>query len=110
MANWSVETLNKQVDEELASLPADMRARFLRIAGLIEEFGPANVGMPHIRSLGRKLWEVRVSGRDGIARGIYVLADGNKIIVLNVFIKKTQQTPEKNLRLAIQRAIKARLL
>jgi phage-related protein len=87
-----------------------MRARFFRIAGLIEEFGPANVGMPHIRSLGRKLWEVRVSGRDGIARGIYVLAVGNKIIVLNVFIKKTQQTPEKNLRLAIQRAIKARLL
>jgi phage-related protein len=35
---------------------------------------------------------------------------GKKIIVLNVFIKKTQQTPEKNLRLAIQRAIKARLL
>jgi len=87
-----------------------MRARFFRIAGLIEEFGPVNVGMPHIRSLGRKLWEVRVSGRDGIARGIYVLAAGNKIIVLNVFIKKTQQTPEKNLRLAIQRAIKARLL
>ena len=91
-------------------MPADMRARFFRIAGLIEEFGPVNVGMPHIRSLGRKLWEVRVSGRDGIARGIYVLAAGNKIIVLNVFIKKTQQTPEKNLRLAIQRAIKARLL
>jgi phage-related protein len=80
------------------------------LPGLIEEFGPANVGMPHIRSLGRKLWEVRVSGRDGIARGIYVLAAGKKIIVLNVFIKKTQQTPEKNLRLAIQRAIKARLL
>ena len=37
-------------------------------------------------------------------------AAGKKIIVLNVFIKKTQQTPEKNLRLAIQRAIKARLL
>ena len=110
MANWSVETLNKQVDEELALLPADMRARFFRIAGLLEEFGPTNVGMSHIRSLGRKLWEVRVSGRDGIARGIYVLAAGNKIIVLNIFIKKTQQTPEKNLRLAIQRAIKARLL
>ncbi len=89
---------------------ADMRARFFRIAGLIEEFGLANVGMPHIRSLGRRLWEIRVSGRDGIVRGIYVLAAGNKILVLHVFIKKTQQTPEKTLRLAIQRAIEARLL
>lgn len=110
MTNWSVETLNKQVDEELAVLPADMRARFFRITALIEEFGPANVGMPHIRSLGRKLWEIRVGGRDGIARGIYVLAAGNKIVVLCVFIKKTQQTPEKILRLALQRAVQARLL
>ncbi|MCZ6483683.1 MAG: type II toxin-antitoxin system RelE/ParE family toxin, partial [Alphaproteobacteria bacterium] len=29
---WTVETLNRTVDQELAALPADFRARFSRIA------------------------------------------------------------------------------
>ena len=66
MSNWSVETLNQVVDEELSALPLDMRGRFVRVSQLIEEFGPFNVGMPHIKSLNQKLWEIRVSGRDGI--------------------------------------------
>jgi hypothetical protein len=69
MTKWSVETLNERVDEELTALPLDMRGRFVRVSLLIEEFGPFNVGMPHIRGLDGKLWEIRVSGRDGIGRG-----------------------------------------
>ena len=57
MKNWSVETIGKSVDDELEQLPVDMRVRFVRVTSLIEEFGPFNVGMPHIRSLGEKLWE-----------------------------------------------------
>ena len=110
MPTWSVETLSKQVDDELDSLPADMRARFIYVSGLIEEFGPQNVGMPHIRSLGKKLWEIRFSGRDGIARAIYMLAVSRKIIVAHVFIKKTQRTPEQALKTAIHRLRQARLL
>ena len=41
---WVVETLNATVDEELAALPEDMRARFTRIAELIEA-----VGLPNVR-------------------------------------------------------------
>ena len=37
--SWTVETLNELVDEEIAALPADIRARFVYISGLIEEFG-----------------------------------------------------------------------
>ena len=33
---WTVETLNETVDAELAELPADMRARLVRISELIE--------------------------------------------------------------------------
>lgn len=36
---WSVETLNETVDAELAKLPADLRARLVRIAELIESVG-----------------------------------------------------------------------
>ena len=36
---WSVETLNTTVDEELNALPIDMRARFVRISELIAAVG-----------------------------------------------------------------------
>jgi len=44
--------------------------------------------MPHIKSLNNKFWEIRVSGRDGIARGIYVIVKEKRVVVLHVFIKK----------------------
>ena len=56
------------MQSELKALPTDMRARFLHIAELLETFGPQKVGMPHIRALEGKLWEMRLQGRDGIAR------------------------------------------
>ena len=100
MKNWSVETLGKLVDDELEQLPLDMRGRFVRVASLMEAFGPFNVGLPHIRSLGEKLWEIRVSGRDGIGRGIYVVATGKRVVVVHVFVKKTQKTPVAEIQLA----------
>ena len=110
MTIWTVHTLNNTVDDELEALPVDIRSKFVRISGLLEQFGPQNVGMPHIRSLGDKFWEIRVSGRGGIARGIYLYAKGKKIIVLHVFIKKTQKTPLAALEIATRRAKQAKLI
>lgn len=50
---WIVETLNRTVDEELGALPADMRARFARIAKLIEGVGLTQVGEPHVKQHSR---------------------------------------------------------
>ena len=66
--------------------------------------------MPHIRSLGDKLWEIRASGRDGIARGIYIVTTRRSIVVLHVFIKKTQKTPSRSMLIAVKRAQAAKLL
>ncbi len=110
MAAWTVETLNKDVDDELEKLALDMRGRFVRVSQLIEEFGPFKVGLPHIRSLGNKLWEIRVAGRDGIGRGIYVIATGKRVVVVHVFIKKTAKTPPKAIKIAMERAKEAGLL
>ena len=87
-----------------------MRARFTKVSELIEKFGPQKVGMPHTRSLGDKLWEIRASGRDGISRGIYVAVKDNRVIVLRVFIKKTPKTPKIELNIAKQRAKEAGLI
>jgi phage-related protein len=108
MTTWTVHTLNSSVDQELEALPTDMRSRFVRVSGLLEQFGPQDVGMPHIKSLGDKFWEIRVSGRDGIGRGIYIYASEKRIIVLHVFIKKTQKTPLTALEIATRRAKQAK--
>ena len=71
---WTVETLNETVDQELGALPADLRARFVRIANLIEEFGLEQVGAPHVRHLQGPLWKIRLRGQDRIARALYVTA------------------------------------
>ena len=103
--NWSVETLNSTVDEELAALPADMRARFVRICNLIQEHGLPNVGQPYIKHIDKALWEIRLKGKDGIARALYVTAKPQRVIILRVFIKKTQKTPKKEIQLALKRAL-----
>jgi phage-related protein len=110
MSEWTVETLNTDVDEELERIPSDIRSRIVRICNLLETFGPRQVGMPHIKSLGNKLWEVRASGRDGIARGIYITATGKRIVILHAFIKKSQKTPHHSIHIATQRAKNANLL
>jgi len=43
-------------------------------------------------------------GRDGIARAIYMTATGKRVIVLRVFVKKTQKTPRHEIELALERA------
>lgn len=91
---WTVE-LHPLAEPELLALPADMRARFLRIAEMLESFGPQQVGQPHVRPLEGKLWEMRMQGRDGISRAVYAALHGRRLLVLHVFVKKTQTTPRK---------------
>lgn len=101
---WTVETLGPVVDAELEALPADARSRFSYIARLIEEFGLERVREPHVKHLQGALWEMRVTGRDGIARAIYVTASGRRVIVVRAFVKKTQKTPLREIELAFRRA------
>jgi len=103
VAEWAVEILNDVVEAELLSLPKDMQARFLRISELLESFGPQRVGLPHVRPLGEKLWEMRLSGREGIGRAIYTAAAGRRLVVLHAFVKKTPKTPRSAMNLALKR-------
>ena len=63
---WTVETLNATVDAELAELPADMRARLVRISELIESVGLPNVKAPHVRHIRGPLWEIRLKGKPAL--------------------------------------------
>ena len=104
MTEWTVEFLDDDVEQEFLSLPADIRARLIRISSLIEEHGLSNVGMPYVRHLEGKLWEMRAKGKDGIGRSLYVTASGKRVVVLRAFQKKTQKTPRREIQLALKRA------
>jgi|ERR1017187_172044 phage-related protein len=101
---WTVETLNDIVDAELGELPADMQASFVYISRLIEDFGLDRVREPHVKHVHGSLWEMRLKGRDGISRALYVTAVGRRVVVVRVFIKKTQKTPNREIELALKRA------
>jgi phage-related protein len=45
-----------------------------------------------------------MKGRDGISRAIYVTVRGRRVVVVRVFIKKTQKTPRREIDLALERA------
>ena len=101
---WSVDTLNETVDAELAELPVDMRARLVRISELIESVGLPNVKEPHVRHIRGQLWEIRLKGKAGIARALYVTAKAQRVVIVRAFIKKTEKTPTGEIDLALQRA------
>jgi len=102
--DWTVETLNDEVDRELAALAADMRARFMYISRLLQRNGPMNVREPHIKHLTKKLYEMRMRGKDGISRALYVAVTDRRVVILRVFVKKTQKTPKREIDLALKRA------
>src|SRR6266704_139725 len=101
---WTVVTLGAVVDGEIAALPADMRARLVRLTELIEQIGFEALPHDSVKHLEGKLWELRITGRDGISRAIYVTAIGRRAVIVRVFVKKTQKTPQRELELARQRA------
>ena len=81
-----------------------MRARFRYVAQLIEEFALERVGEPHVKHLRGSLWEMRLKGRDGISRALNVTAGVRRVVVVRVFVKKTQRAPIKEIELAFKRA------
>jgi phage-related protein len=104
MVTWTIDTLDARVDKELEALPNDMLASFTRTAERLESLGIAAERAPHVKSLGNGLFEIRMTGRDGIARAIYVHASRKRLVVVLVFVTKTQKTPPSIIRLALERA------
>lgn len=100
---WAVETLDETVDAELDALPVSLRARILRLMEMIENVGLENMREPHVKHIEGKLWELRAKAADGIARGFYTTAIGRRVIVLHVFVKKSEKTPRRTLEVARQR-------
>jgi phage-related protein len=102
--SWTVEFLNEDVEALLETQPEDIRASFLRIVSLIQSQGLERVREPYVKHLEAKLWEMRLKGRSGIARAVYVAAIGKRVVIVHVFTKKTEKTPRQEIEIALKRA------
>jgi phage-related protein len=70
----------------------------------IEQVGFRGLPRDAVKHLEDRLWELRITGRDGISRAIYLTAAVRRVVIVRVFVKKTQRTPPRELELARQRA------
>ena len=101
---WTVQFLDERVQATLDALPRDIQARFQRIVELIQFHGLEKVREPYEKHLEGPLWEMRMKGKDGVARAAYVTAVGHRVVVVHVFAKKTHKTPRREIETALRRA------
>jgi phage-related protein len=99
---YSVEYFNRRVLDEIESWTVDVLAGYARLVELLLEFGP-DLRMPHSRMLGGGLFELRVRGRGEAGRVMYCYVSGRRVVMLHAFLKKTQRTPPRHLRIARRR-------
>jgi phage-related protein len=93
---------SQEVQDDIMTLPATLQARYIGLTNRMLDFGP-HLGLPHTDAFGGGLFELRLKGAEGIARVFFCTMVEQEIVMLHSFIKKTQKTPEKELKLAKQR-------
>ncbi len=89
------------VRDWLLVLPAEDRKRIGLDIQKVEFGWP--LGMPYCRSLGDGLWETRSDLADGRTGRVLFCVAGGRMVLLHAFIKKTQRTPIRELRIALDR-------
>ena len=99
---YSIEYFHPRVLAEIEAWPADVLADYARLVELLMEHVP-NLRLPHSRAFGDGLFELRPKGRSGIGRAFYCFLLSRRILVLHAFVKKSHQTPDRELKLARKR-------
>jgi phage-related protein len=99
---YSIDYFHSRIKAEIESWPGGILADYARMVELLMEFGP-NLRMPHSRAMGGGLFELRPRSREGAGRAFYCFVVGQRVVILHAFIKKTQETPEQELKIARKR-------
>lgn len=100
---WTI-SFHETAKAEADALSLDLKARLERLVGLIEEHGLERLPAGTAKHMTGDLWELRVKGKDGIARAFYVTRTGRRLVIVRVFVKKSQKTPPREIKLALKRA------
>lgn len=100
--HYIIEYHSETLQAEILALPPDILADYLRLSDLLAVHGP-QMRLPHSRAMGEGLFELRPRGREGVGRVFYCFLSGRRVAMLHTFIKKSQETPLHELKIARQR-------
>jgi len=97
---WEIEFYEKgnkiPVQDFLDGLNKKLRAKAIRDIILLKELG-TEIREPYSKNIGDNLFELRIKFSSDIARIFCFFFDGEKIILPNGFIKKSNKTPKKEI-------------
>lgn len=103
--NWNIITFEtprgeKPINEFIKKQNPAVRSKIIHKIRLLKQYGN-KLGMPHARMLGRELYELRIRGKEELR--IFYCFEKQTIYLLHAFKKQTQDTPQKELNLALNR-------
>ena len=98
---YSLPNGTKPVKEFIYSLDNKMRVKALDSISILAEYG-SNLREPYSKHIKDGIFELRIKFSSDITRIFYFFRAGNKIIMTNGFIKKTQKTPPGEIELALK--------
>ena len=103
---WTIEDFEtssgeKVVDEFIKKQQPKTKAKIVHVVKLLKQYGNI-LGLPHSKSLGSGLFELRARGKEEI-RIFYCFTTKRTIYLLHGFKKQTQETPQKELNTALDR-------
>jgi phage-related protein len=96
---WEIAYFSRDVQDAIMAFPAGIQARYIHLTARMITFGP-DLGMPHTRALGKRLFELRMKAKEGIGRVFFCTSSGRRIMMLHAFVKKSAKTPAKELKIA----------
>lgn len=102
---WNIKNLQtargeRFVENFILKQERNVQAKITRTILLLEKYGPF-LGMPYSKKIDRKLWELRISGKEAFR--IFYTVSVKEIILFHIFKKKSQKTPKKEIKLAFRR-------
>ena len=92
------------IEEFLEELSMKMRAKLIGLLEILEERGN-ELREPYSKYLGDGIFEIRCKVGSDITRVLYFFYYEGKIVLTNGFVKKTQKTPQREIKLAKARRV-----
>src|SRR4030065_2117716 len=97
--DYTIAYYSDAVQTEILELRDTLAARYIVLTRRMVVLGP-NLGEPHTKAFGEGLFELRLKGAEGIARVFFCTLVGKRIVMLHVFIKKSERTPTRERKVA----------
>lgn len=96
---YETEDGSKPAREFMLSQEIKMKAKLFRLVDMLEQYGN-ELREPYSKSLGDGIFEIRAKVGTDVTRVLYFFYYEGRIILTNGFVKKSQETPQNEIKKA----------